>query len=128
LKLLKRVLVILTASLVLGLTISQIGDFGLAPTAEATLKDTVTKNTTTTLTNTVDTAGKSVINLARDIAVVVLVFFLCWMGYSLFIKKSAEGLADLKGRMGLALAAVAFIFFPEQILGAIFGIFGVKLT
>ncbi|MGA5692686.1 hypothetical protein [Cytobacillus pseudoceanisediminis] len=127
-KLLKRVLVILTASLVLGLTVSQIGDFGLAPTAEASLKSTVSKNTTTTLTNTVDSAGKNVVKLARDIAVAVLVFLICWMGYSLFFKKSAEGLADLKGRMGLALAAVAFIFFPEQILGAIFGIFGVKLT
>lgn len=130
-KLLKKIVAVTLLAFALGLVITHVGDFSLTHVAEAadppSLKNTVKSKTTTTLTNTVDSAGSSIVKLARDIGVVALIILLIWMGYSLFIKKSSEGLADMKGRMGLAVLAVAFIFFSEQILGAIFGIFGVTL-
>jgi uncharacterized Tic20 family protein len=105
-----------------------IGDIDLSDVAEAaSLKDTVKSKTTTTLTKTVDDAGKNFVKLARDIAVAGLVIVLVTMAYSMFIKKSVEGLADMKSRMGIVVLAVAFIFFTEQILGAIFGLLGYKL-
>ena len=107
--------------------LTNVGDFAFQDVAEASLKDDVSSNSTTTLTNTVDKAGRNIVKTARDIGVVALVILLIWMGYSLFIKKSAEGLADMKGRLGAAVLAIAFVFFSEQILGAIFGIFGYTL-
>lgn len=124
LKLYKKVVAVTLLSFVFMFFVTQIGDFHISPTAEATLKSTVKSNSTTTLTTTVDTAGKSAVKIARDIGIVGLVIMIVWMGYSLFFKKSAEGLADMKGRLGLLIIAVAFVFFAEQILGAIFGIFG----
>lgn len=98
-------------------------------TAEATsLKSKVSSNNTTTLTKTVDDAGNTVVKLARDIAVVVLILLLIWMGYSVWFKKTAEGLADMKGRLFGALIAIVFVFMPEKILGVIFKMFGITLT
>lgn len=118
--------------MILGLsfTVSHFGyiDLGTDQVAEASLKSKVTSNNTKQVESTVDKAGSGVIKLARDIGVVVLVVMLVWAGYSLFVKKSAEGLADMKGRLGVMILAIAFIFFSEQIIGAILSIFGVKLT
>lgn len=101
---------------------------GVGTAEAATLKDSIKANSTTTLTSTVNNAGTSVVKLARDIAFVVLIVLIIWMGYSLWVKKTAEGLADMKGRLAGLLLAVAFVFMPEKILGAIFGIFGITIT
>lgn len=126
--LVKKILVVTLMTFALGVVLPYVSDFSFQHVAEASsLKDSVKTKTTTTLTNTVDGAGKNIVKTARDIGVVGLIVLLIWMGYSLFVKKSVEGIADMKGRLGGAIIAIALIFFSEQILGAIFGIFGVTI-
>lgn len=125
----KKVIVVALLSFALGIALPYVSDLHFYDVAEASsLKDSVKSNSTTTLTKTVDTAGTNVVKLGRDLGIVGLVIMLVWMGYSLFVKKSVEGLAEMKGRLGAALVAIAFIFFSEQILGAIFGIFGYTIS
>ncbi|MFS0783403.1 hypothetical protein [Bacillus sp. 1P06AnD] len=88
------------------------------------LKGNVKSDSGTALFNTIDNFGAQLVKLARQIGVVALVILVVWMGYSLFIKKSAEGLADMKGRLGAMCIAIAFVFFSEKIIGAILGMFG----
>lgn len=106
---------------------SQYIGIDFSDTAEASLKSQIQSNDQKKLEKTVDTAGQNFVKTAREIAIVALVVLLAFMAYSLFIKKSVEGVADVKGRLLGLLIAIAFIFFPEQLIGAIFGIFGVKL-
>ena len=122
----KKASIALIAVFILSMGLSYFGLDG-ANVAEASLKSTVKSNSTEDLTETVDNAGQEIVKLGRDIGIVLLVVMIGWMGYSLVIKKSAEGLADMKGRMVGVIIAVALIFFSEQILGAIFGIFGYKI-
>lgn len=126
---LTKVLILLTTTLILsvGLGIYLGYEFGFETTAEASLKDKVKSSNIEDLENTVDNAGVQIVDLARDIGIVVAIIVILWAAYSLLIKKSAEGLADMKGRMGVLLIAIGFIFFTEQILGAILGLFGVEL-
>ncbi|MEK5217743.1 hypothetical protein [Psychrobacillus sp. FSL H8-0487] len=112
---------------ILSFGLSNVIGIEMADTAEATLKSQIKANNQDKLEATIDKAGKEVVNTAREIAIVALVVLIIWMAYSLLIKKSAEGLADMKGRLGGVVIAVAFIFFTDQILGAIFGVLGVKL-
>jgi hypothetical protein len=126
----KKALIMLMAVFVLTLGFSQVfpGLIGV-DTAEATsLKSQINSNSTTTLTTSVDTAGANIIKLAKDIALVVLFILIIWMGYSVWFKKTAEGLADMKGRLIGLLIAIAFVFMPEKILGALFKLFGITLT
>lgn len=125
----KKIAIMMLFAFSLTFTVSYLGlgDFNTTEVAEATIKSKVNSNSSTTLNSTVDKAGSSLVKLARDIAVVVLVLVIIWAGYSLFVKKSAEGLADLKGRMGVIVVAIAFIFFAEQIIGAILKLFGATL-
>ena len=95
--------------------------------ATGTLKSQIKANDQKKLEETVDKAGSAFVKSAREIAIAVLVVLVVWMAYSLLIKKSAEGLADMKARMGVAIVAIAFIFFTNQILGFLFGILGVSL-
>ncbi|WP_019156883.1 hypothetical protein [Robertmurraya massiliosenegalensis] len=129
--LIKKILIVLLAVLVLSLGIGQVisHQFNLELTnvAEASLKSKVSGSNLNQLEKTVDSAGNTLVKFARDIAIVVAIILIMLMAYSLFIKKSAEGLADMKGRMGGLILAIALIFFTEQILGAILGIFGVKI-
>lgn len=97
-------------------------------TAEAALKNKVKKNSTSTLESTIEGAGDKVVSLAREVAIVAVILIVIWMGYSLLIKKSAEGLADMKGRLGALVLALIFVFFSEQVLGALFGIFGYTIS
>lgn len=127
----KKVFLTFLATLVLSFGIGQFLSyhFGFESTniAEASLKDQVKKSNIDDLEKTVDKAGNQVVDLAREIAIVVAIIVIVWAAYSLFIKKSAEGLADMKGRMGVLLLAIAMIFFTEKILGAVFGLFGVEI-
>lgn len=125
-KLFKKFLIVSLLGFAFTFVATHFADFNFAhTTAEASsLKNDVKSKSTATLTNTVDKAGSNVVKFARDIGIVALIVLLIAMGYSLFVKKSVEGLADMKGRMGAACIAIAFVFFSEQILGALFGIFG----
>lgn len=129
--LIKKIVVALLATLVLSFGFGEFlsYQFGFESTniAEASLKGQVKSSNINELENTVDNAGKQIVDLAREIAIVIAVIVIIWGAYSLFVKKSAEGLADMKGRMGVLLLAIAMIFFTEKILGAIFGLFGVSI-
>lgn len=130
--LMSKILIAFIATLILSVGVGHYlsYEFGFETTnvAEASLKGAVKKNNgTSQLEKTVDKAGNEIVKLARDVAIVVAVIVIVWAAYSLFVKRSAEGLADMKGRMGVLLLAIALIFFTEQILGAILGMFGVKL-
>ena len=127
----KKILIALLATFILSFGLGTIGSqIGLEPTdtASAALKDDIKANKIEDLEKTVDGAGKNFVGLAREVAIVVAVIIVILMAYSLFVKKSVEGMADMKGRLGGLLIALAFVFFTEQILGAIFGLFGVKIT
>lgn len=127
----KKILIALLATFILSFGLGPIeSQIGLEPTdtASAALKDDIKKNNIEDLEKTVDGAGTNFVKLAREVAIVVAVILVILMAYSLFVKKSVEGLADMKGRLGGLLIALAFVFFTEQILGAIFGLFGVKIT
>jgi len=129
--LIKKVFISLLALMILTFSVGEVisHQFNLesANTAHASLKAKIKSNNEKQLEDTVNDAGESIVDFTREVAIVVSVLVLIWMGYSLFIKRSAEGLADMKGRMGGLIVALAFVFFTEQILGAIFGIFGVKI-
>ena len=94
--------------------------------AEASLRSKVTSSNGEELTNTIDNAGASIIATLRQIAIIVCVLLCVWMGYSVWIKKTAEGLADIKGRLLALVIGLAFVFFAEQIIGTLLGWFGYK--
>lgn len=94
--------------------------------AEASLRSKVTSADAKELEDTIDHAGASIIDTAREIAIVLCVLVSASMGYSLWIKKTAEGLADVKGRVGALIFGLIFVFFPEQIIGTILGWLGYK--
>lgn len=126
--LLQKVILSFIAIFILSFGLSNAIGIELADTAEAgSLKSQIKANNQDKLEQTVDNAGKEVVNTAREIAIAALVVLVIWMAYSLLVKKSVEGIADVKGRLIGLIIAVALIFFTDQILGAIFGILGVKL-
>lgn len=123
----QKVILSFIAIFILSLGLSNVIGIELADNAGATLKSQIKANNQDKLEQTIDNAGQEAVDTARELAIAALVVLIIWMAYSLLIKKSAEGLADMKGRLGGVIIAIAFIFFTDQILGAIFGILGVKL-
>lgn len=102
-------------------------DFGILNTdvVEAdTLKSQILSNNAEKLEKTADSAVSGAVKTAREIAFGVILAVAIWIGYAILIKKSAEGLADVKGRLAVILIAVAFIFFAETIIGTLFGWLG----
>lgn len=101
--------------------------FGIE-TAEATLKSQIQSNNQAKLEKMADDAGKNIIKTAREIGFVFLAITVISMAYSVWFKKTAEGLADMKGRLLMVVLAVVFLFFTESILGTIFGLLGYKFN
>lgn len=85
--------------------------------AEASLRSKVTAGNGDELMNTIDSAGSYFVNIARQAAVVVCVIIAIWMGYSLWVKKTVEGIADVKGRLLTLVLGLACVFFAEKIIG-----------
>lgn len=100
-------------------------DEGFAVGLKASIKS---NNSTDKIESTFEKGAKSLVDLGREIAYAAAVIFLLSMGYSLWIKKSAEGLADMKARTGLLIVSIFCIFFAEQILGAIFSMLGYSVS
>jgi hypothetical protein len=130
--LITKIAIALLATFILSIGFGQIASYELNlkttnVASAADLKSQVKANNVGELTKTVDNAGSQIVDIARQIAIVVAIVVIIWGAYSLFIKKSAEGLADMKGRMGVLFLALAMIFFTEKILGAVFGLLGVKI-
>lgn len=128
LTLVRKSLIALMAIFVLTFGVAQFLGIEVYDTAEASLKSAVKSKSIKDLENTVDKAGKTLVDTAREIAIVAAVIVMITMAYSLFWKKSAEGLADMKLRFGGLLVAIAMIFFTETILSFLFGLFGYKFT
>ena len=94
--------------------------------AEASLRSKVTSSNSKELETVIDNAGSSIIDTIRQVAIIFCVLLVASMGYSVWIKKTAEGLADVKGRLiGLVLGLVC-VFFSESIIGTVLGWFGYK--
>ena len=96
--------------------------------AEATLRSKVTSGSGDELVEALDKAGLTVVDILRQLAMVICVLVAMSMGYSLWIKKTAEGLADVKGRAGALAGGLFFVFFAEKIIGTLLKVFGYEGT
>lgn len=125
--LMKKVLLTMAAVFILTSSLSFLG-LGIGENeAEASVISNIKSKDKNSLTTFAKKATDDFVKVARDIGIYALVFIIIWMGYSVFIKKSAEGLADMKGRLGLLILIVVFVFFTEDIIGTLFGILGYKV-
>lgn len=98
-----------------------------AHVAEATLRSRVTSGSGDELVNTIDKAGVSLLDIGQQLSIVAAVLLVLWMAYSILFKKTAEGLADVKGRLLGLVVALFCAWKPEIIIGSLLKFFGVDI-
>ena len=96
--------------------------------AEASLRSRVTAGNGDELLDSIDKAGSSLVDIARQAAIIVCVLIAIWTGYALWVKKTAESWADVKGRLLALAGGLLFVFFAEKIIGTMLKIFGYEGT
>ncbi|MCM3716617.1 hypothetical protein M3202_21480 [Alkalihalobacillus oceani] len=95
--------------------------------ASASIKSSIATSTSE-LEEVFDDAGSTFVDLVRSASFVIAVALLIWFGIVFFFSGSLQAILAMKFRLGAFVAAILFTWQTEAILGAIFGVFGVKLT
>jgi len=95
--------------------------------AEASLKGSITANTTE-IDKEVDAAGAKIVETIRGIAIVVVMVLILWIGFSLFFSGSVQALVNMKYRIGSLIIALLLAFKTEAVVGFLFGIFGIEIV
>ena len=84
-------------------------------------------SSTSGLTNAANTAGSTFVSSVRAIALIVAIGLLVWIAFTLFFSGSAQGLSNMKFRIGGFVLALILAFKTEEILSWMFGVLGAEV-
>lgn len=76
-----------------------------------------------TLQDKINQGSNKIVQLFKDCLKAIAVIMFGWMGYSLLFSRTAEGLADLKGRIVIVLVCFVFILGGDWIFETVNGFF-----